>query len=210
MNLSTALLTIIGIAFILQLTVGGFTDAFKFIPVIALEEPWRFITSMFLHDPFGLTHIFFNGYALFLFGSILETRISRRDYLIIFFGAGLLGGLLYYLMSLTPYAPLCPTGDGGFWPCPALGASGAVYGLLGAVAIMLPNMRIFVMFLPMRMRHAAILWFAISFFGTFSDDGSGIGHAAHLGGLLFGLVYAWYLNRTQVSEYYMPPDTWHE
>ena len=129
--------------------------------------------------------------------------------LIIFFGAGIIGGLLYYVMSLTEFASMCTTISGAEIACPALGASGAVYGLLGAVAVMLPNMRIFVFFMPMPMRYAAILWFGISFFGTFTDDGTNIGHAAHLGGLLFGLVYAWFLNRKGHQEtYYIPPERW--
>jgi membrane associated rhomboid family serine protease len=208
MNISKTLLAIVVIAFIFQLISVDFTWAFIFIPTIALQEPWRFVTSMFLHSPGSFYHIFFNAYALFLFGSILETRISRKDYLVIFFGAGLLGGVLYYLISLTPYVALCELGDGTLWACPALGASGAIYGLLGAVAIMLPEMRIFMLFIPMKMRYAALLWFAISFFGTFSGFGD-IAHAAHLGGLIFGLVYAWFIKRN-VQEFYMPPENWQE
>ena len=194
-NLSTYLLIIIGIVFIFQLMSPDVTAAFLFIPVIALSEPWRFVTSMFLHSTGGFVHIFFNAYALFLFGSILERKISQKDYLIIFFGAGLMGGILYYLMALTPFAPLCMAPGGGTWPCPALGASGAIYGLLGAVAVLMPEMRIFVMFFPMKMRYAAILWFLIAFFGTLFSGGGGTAHAGHLGGLVVGLAYGWYLKK---------------
>lgn len=204
-NLSTYLLGIMGIAFILQMIGPQFENAFIFIPSLAFEEPWRFISSIFLHaDPM---HIFFNAYALFLFGSILEQRISKRDYLIIFFGAGLLGGILYYLMSFTNFAPLCQF-DSGVWPCPALGASGAIYGLLGAVAILLPDMPIFMMFIPMKMRYAAIFWFALSFFGTFTG-GDGIAHAGHLGGMIFGLAYAFFINRKPLSRTeVIDPESW--
>lgn len=211
MNLSTYLLAIIGIAFIFQMISADFENAFLFVPMIALQEPWRFVTSMFLHG--GAMHLFFNAYALFLFGSILERKVTSKEYLIIFFGAGLLGGVLYYLMSLTDFASMCPSPFGGTWPCPALGASGAIYGLLGAVAIMLPNMRIFVFFMPMKMKYAAILWFAISFFGTFGDLADGTAHAGHLGGLLFGLAFAWYLDQ-KGDDYAVPPpaapDSWSE
>jgi membrane associated rhomboid family serine protease len=181
-NLSTYLLLVIGIVFVLQLTVPVVTDLFVFAPTLALVEPWRFITSMFLHG--GLMHIFFNAYALFLFGSILESRISKKDYLIIFFASGLAGGILYYVTYLVGIIP----------PIPALGASGAIFGILGAVAVLLPNLRIFVWFIPMKMREAAILWFVIEFFGTF-DVSSGIASAAHLGGLIVGLLYGWHLKR---------------
>lgn len=181
-SISTSLLVVIGAAFLLQLVIPAFTDMFIFDPLLAFSEPWRFVTSMFLHG--GIYHIFFNAYALFMFGSILETQMGRRDYLLIYFGAGLLGGFLYYLTYAIGMIP----------PIPALGASGAIYGILGATAIMLPDMRIFFWFFPMRMREAAILWVVIEFLGTF-NIASGIASAAHLGGLIFGLAYAWHLNR---------------
>ncbi|MBU0590835.1 rhomboid family intramembrane serine protease [Candidatus Micrarchaeota archaeon] len=196
-NLSTYFLAIIGIVFILQLMTGGMdgllTSLFIFSPTVALTQPWRFITSMFLHG--GVMHILFNGYALYLFGSILERQISKRDYLIIFFGAGLLGGLFYYMTYLLGIIP----------PIPALGASGAIFGILGAVAMILPEMRIFFWFIPMKMKYAAVFWIALELFGSF-DTSSGIASAAHLGGLLFGLGYAWYLkNRIR---YDLHADPW--
>ncbi|MDD5171693.1 MAG: rhomboid family intramembrane serine protease [Candidatus ainarchaeum sp.] len=189
-NISTYLLAILGIVFILQLISDPVTGLFIFDPALALTQPWRFITSMFLHG--SITHLFFNAYALFMFGSILETQISKKDYLIIYFGAGLLGGLLYYATYLLGIIP----------PIPALGASGAIYGILGATAILLPEMRIFFFFFPIKMRYAAILWFALEFLGTF-DISSGIASAAHLGGLIFGVAYAWYLSKRQ-PEFYQP------
>ena len=190
-NLSTYLLMIIGLLFILQLTIPMVTEVFIFDPQLAITEPWRFVSSMFLHG--GMMHLFFNGYALFLFGSILERRISKKDYLIIYFGAGLVGGFLYYATYLLGIIP----------PIPALGASGAIFGILGAVAILLPNLRIFVWFIPMSMRQAAIFWFALEFIGTF-NIGSGIASAAHLGGLIFGLAYAWYLKNKPLDQYQDP------
>lgn len=203
-NLSTTLLMIIGIVFILQAVSDEVNYLFIFIPTIALSEPWRFVSSMFLHG--GLMHLFFNAYALFLFGSILERKVTKKEYLVIFFGAGLLGGLLYYLTIFTPFAPMCDDGFGGTWPCPAWGASGAVFGILGAVAVLLPNMRIFVWFIPMSMRQAAVFWIVLEFLGTFNPD-SGIASAAHLGGLFFGLAYAWYL-KNKPQEFYHDPWTY--
>ena len=193
-NISTYLLVIIGGIFVLQLISDPVTSLFIFDPLLALSQPWRFITSMFLHG--SLTHLFFNAYALFLFGNVLETQVSKKDYLIIYFGAGLLGGLLYYASYLLGIIP----------PIPALGASGAIYGLLGAVAILLPNMRIFFWFIPMKMRYAAILWLVLEFVGTF-NIASGIASAAHLGGLIFGLAYAYYISR-RPPEFHEP--TWEQ
>lgn len=189
-NLSLYLLLTIGVIFVLQMMSGGVTELFVFAPTLALTEPWRFLTSIFLHG--SMMHLFFNAYALFLFGSILERQIRSKDYLIIFFASGLLGSFLYYSTYLLGIIP----------PIPALGASGAIYGILGAVAVLLPNMRIFVWFIPMRMREAAILWLVIEFLGTFNVS-SGIASAAHLGGLLFGLAYAWYLkNKAKETQWW--------
>ena len=197
-NISTCLLAIIGVVFILQLFIPAFTDAFIFNPYLAFSEPWRFVTSIFLHDPDSMMHIFFNAYAIFAFGTMLENRISARDYLVIFFGAGLIGGFLYLLTTVSPWPPLCTDGTAVFL-CSALGASGAIYGILGAVAVLLPDMRIFFMFFPLRMREAAFLWIILEFLGIF-NQGSGVGNAAHLGGLLFGLAYGWYISR-RAGEY---------
>jgi len=193
-TITNSLLAIIGIVFVLQMMSDSITQAFIFAPLLAFSEPWRFVTSMFLHG--GLTHIFFNGYALLLFGSILETRVSKREYLILYFGAGLLGGLLYYATYVLGIIP----------PIPALGASGAIYGVLGACAVLFPDVKILFMgFVPMSMRWAAVAWFIMEFAGTF-NIASGIASAAHLGGLIFGVAFAFYLGTRQRA----PPEWQHE
>ncbi len=191
-NISTYLLAFMGFMFILQIIFPPLTDALIFDPSVALSQPWRFLSSIFLHGSF--LHIFLNGYALFMFGSILETRVSARDYLVIFFGAGLLGGMLYYATYLLGIIP----------PIPALGASGAIYGIMGAVAMILPDLQIFFFVFPMKMRYAVIFWLALTFIGAF-DISSGVADAAHLGGLVFGIMYGWFLVR-QPPEFYQP--TW--
>jgi len=189
--LSIYLLAVMVLSFILQQIIPGYTESLYFDPSTALSEPWTFVTSIFLHG--GLMHLFFNGYALFLFGSILERKVSKRDFLIIFFVGGIIGSIVYYLTIVAGIAPNVP----------ALGASGAIFAILGAVAVLLPNLRIFFFFFPMRMREAAILWFIIEFLGTFNTS-SGIASAAHLGGLAFGVLYAYYLLRKQ-KEVLHPP-----
>ncbi|MBI5133264.1 MAG: rhomboid family intramembrane serine protease, partial [Thaumarchaeota archaeon] len=141
---SLYLLALIVISFLGQYLIPGYTNALIFSPGLALSEPWRFLTSIFLHG--GVMHLFFNGYALFMFGNILESKVTKKDFLTIFFVGGLVGSFLYYLTIVLGIIP----------PIPALGASGAIYAVMGAVAALLPDLRIYMWFFPMRMREAVI------------------------------------------------------
>lgn len=180
---STFLLVLIVVVFLFQITISGFTELFWFNPANIASQPWGFFTSMFLHG--GLMHLFFNGFALLMFGPFLEQRIGSRRFLELFIGAGLAGSIFYYLFVIAGVTPALP----------ALGASGAIYGILGALAVLMPSMMVFVMFVPMPMRYAAIVWVFIEFIGTF-NPASGIANAAHLGGLFLGLAYAkYFVNR---------------
>lgn len=193
-GISITLLFLIGIIFIVQLSSPTTTSNFDFNPLKALSEPWRFITSVFLHGSFE--HILFNGLALFMFGSVLERVITTKQYLTLYLGAGIIGGILYYLTFLLGIIP----------PIPALGASGAIYGIMGALAILVPNLTVYMWFAPMKIRYAAVLWIILEFIGTFNIS-SGIASAAHLGGLVFGIIYGIYLKRQIDSEYYTHPQS---
>ena len=150
---------------------------------------------MFLHA--GFDHLFFNALALLMFGYVLEARVTRNQYLAIYFIGGLCGSIFYvgtYLIGMTSAVP-------------ALGASGAIYAILGSVAILEPNMLIFFFgVLPLKMKYAAMLWFVIEFLGSLNMS-SGVASVAHLGGLIFGLGYAYYLKKQKENEYavYMMP-----
>lgn len=185
-------LTILGalfVVFLMQMIFPGLTEAFMFYPDKALSQPWLFVTAIFLHA--NLTHLFFNSYALFLFGPLVERKMGKKEFLKIFFGSGILGSFLYWLTYVVGIIP----------PIPALGASGAIYGIMAAAAVLYPNLRIFMFFFPMRLREAVVVWFIISFIGTF-DISSGIAAAAHLGGLIFGYLYAKDWVRKQVYEWW--------
>ncbi|MEM4255363.1 MAG: rhomboid family intramembrane serine protease [Candidatus Norongarragalinales archaeon] len=180
---STTLLVLLITVFVLQLAIPGFTELFWFNPASVSTQPWGFFTSIFLHG--GLMHLFFNGFALLMFGPFLETRIGSRKFLELFLAAGVIGSFSYYAFVALGVIPSLP----------ALGASGAIYGILGALAVLMPNMTVFVMFVPMPMRYAAVFWVLIEFLGTF-NPASGIASAAHLGGLLVGVAYAKYFARS--------------
>ena len=159
-------------------------DHFSFVPAHAFSEPWTFVTSMFLHDNTSPAHIFFNMFALLMFGSYLEDIISKRSYLLIYFLAGIVGNFGYIITAPSALTP-------------GIGASGAIYGILGSLAVLAPGARVFVMGIPMPMIFAAFFWFLIEFFGLFAP--SDIAHGAHLGGLFVGILFAFYIRRTWKS-----------
>ncbi len=188
------LVGLILLCFFLQWVVPGFTDMFVLDPKHPLQL-WRLVTNIFLHG--GVAHLFFNLFALVMFGPLLYNRVGRTEFYKIFFGGGIVASLTYlafvYLGIIPPY--------------PALGASGAIYAVLGALAVFLPNLVVFIGFFPMRMREAVIFWIATEFIFSFLSV-DGIAHAAHLGGLLFGLWYGKKLKEKMYYEVFFPPVVW--
>ena len=83
---STLMLVLLVAVFVLQTAISGFTELFWFNPAAVATQPWGFFTSMFLHG--GLAHLFFNGFALLMFGPFLEQRIGSRKFLELFLAAG--------------------------------------------------------------------------------------------------------------------------
>jgi membrane associated rhomboid family serine protease len=164
-------------------------ETFSFAPAYAFEQPWTFVTSVFLHA--GAEHLFFNMFALFMFGIYLEPRISERQFLAVFFAAGVLGNVAYMLMS--PYGVV-----------PAVGASGAIYGIMGMLAVLQPSLTIYVLYMPMPMIFAAVLWTVTEFLGLFVP--SDVGHEAHLFGLAVGFLFGLWVRRQKKKEIFVWED----
>jgi len=163
------------VAFVFQ----NITDSWiylAFVPGVALSAPWMFVTSIFLHA--DLSHLFFNMLALFFFGTSLERMIGGRAFVALFFVSGIIGNVGYMLTSTDPYTP-------------AIGASGAIYGVMGALATIAPFMLVYIYgLLPLPMIAAAVLWAFLDFVGLFGP--SEIAHGAHLAGLFAGVLYGLY------------------
>lgn len=153
--------------FILQLIIPGFTSSLV-LNQSSFLEPWRFITSIFLHG--SLSHLLFNMFALFLFGLILESIIGTKKFLLVFF----LSGIIANLIAVNFYDS-------------SLGASGAIYGILGTLTIIRPKMTVWVYSLPMPMFLASIVWVGLGIFGIFNP--SGVGDIAHLSGIAVGFIF---------------------
>ncbi len=139
---------------------------------------WQLLTFQFLHD--GLLHLIFNLIGLWFFGRLVEERLGSRQLLGLYFLSGFAGGLLQALVGLV-----FPERFGL-----VVGASAGICGLLAAAALLEPDATILFFFLiPVRARYALILLAVLSLVFTFLPFDTRIAHAAHLGGLLAGVVY---------------------
>ncbi|WP_435299052.1 rhomboid family intramembrane serine protease [Timonella sp. A28] len=124
-----ATLTFIGlcvVAYVAQMALGwdGFTSKYAFAPARAESEPWRFITGAFLHSPNQIFHILLNMAALWIVGSQLEFILGRWRFVTLYLLAAVGGNVMVLLLS----APLSVS-----WNTPTVGASGAIFGLFGAL-----------------------------------------------------------------------------
>ena len=166
--------------FVLQYILGPeIWQYFAFFPALVIEWPWTLVTSVFLHADFN--HLLFNMFALFFFGSYLERLLGSNRFLIIFIAAGIVGNLGYFVTAPNNMIP-------------AIGASGAAYGLMGTLAILAPFIRVYVWgLLPVPMVVLTAVYALLDVSGLFISPGSNIAHGAHLAGLLVGLIFGLYL-----------------
>ncbi|MCB1320685.1 MAG: rhomboid family intramembrane serine protease [Leptospiraceae bacterium] len=142
---------------------------------------WQPVTSTFVHGFF--LHLLVNMIGVASIGTLLERRISSRLYAILY-ALSALGGSFFVLAF--QYRLSVPT----------VGASGALMGLLGALAVLQPNARLLLFFFPVRARTAAIGAAAVSLLLALIDGGPGISHLGHLGGIVFGAAYTFFAFRS--------------
>lgn len=143
---------------------------------------FQIITYMFMHA--NLSHIFFNMFAVFMFGGVLERFWGAKKFLLYYFvtgiGAALAQQLVWYLS--------------GNFAGVTVGASGAVFGLLLAYGMMFPNEKIYLYFaIPIKAKYFIIIYGLLELFlgvANFSNDN--VAHFAHLGGLVFGIILMLY------------------
>ncbi|MGP1446806.1 MAG: rhomboid family intramembrane serine protease [Candidatus Limimorpha sp.] len=162
-------------------------------------KPFQIITYMFMHGSFG--HLFFNMFALWMFGNVLENVWGAKRFLLFYLicgiGAGLTQELVQYIqysVSLSQYDRV-NLGDAIVSMSEYLnmmttvGASGAVYGILLAFGMMFPNSLIYLYFaIPIKAKWFVIAYAAIELFSGLAMPGDHVAHFAHLGGMLFGLI----------------------
>ena len=156
--------------------------AFKPSDFIQGKYLWTIITSMFMHS--GVGHLFVNMFSLMFLGAFVERLIGSKRFLGIYFASGIIAGLFYVLFAAAL----------GGMDIPAVGASGAIFGVAGMLVILTPKMPVYILFIPvaMPMWFGVILMLALMWVLSITIN-LPIGNAAHLGGLLTGIIYALYL-----------------
>lgn len=143
--------------------------------VFAKLRLWQLVTYMFLHA--GLWHLVLNMLMLWFFAPAIETAWGRKQFLFYYFFTGIGAGLCSFATSFHSSIPV-------------VGASGAIFGILVAYAVMYPETVILLFFVfPMKIRHAVLILVGINLLGILSSPNSGIAYFAHLGGGLFGYLY---------------------
>jgi len=172
--------------------VGNFA---LFYPKSPFFRPWQIITHMFMHG--GFWHIFFNMYSLLIFGMVVERAIGSKKFLIFYFITGLgavalhlgveyLQAQAYLASNYANYTALLGT--------PTLGASGAIYGVLIAFAMLYPNATLTLLFppIPLKAKWWVLIFAAIELVTGVTGTVAGVAHFAHLGGMLFGFLLITY------------------
>ena len=211
-----------------------------FTNLLALHFPknehfgiWQYVTHMFMHG--SITHILFNMYGLWAFGSPLEQMWGRKKFLFFYFSAGLGAGLIYTLVNYYQFnsiydlfvsAGLNPseiisvletgtTNDSrvvnaitqtqfnkitSLYNTPAVGASGAVYGVLAAFGLYFKDAKLALIFLPIPIAakyFIPVMILGDLFFGVTKYSVGNIAHFAHIGGALIGFTIAYFWKKNE-------------
>ena len=158
---------------------------FGLVPALVWKgHVWQLVTYMFLHGSF--MHILLNMFVLWMFGGQLERQWGQREFLKYYFLTGIGAGLCTVVAHPGSVIP-------------TIGASGAVYGILLAYGLTFPNSIIYLYFLlPIKAKYFVLIFGVIEFITTISPSGDMVAHLAHLGGMIFGLVY---LKRTNIVNF---------
>ena len=173
-----------------------------------IESPffkiWQPVTYMFLHG--GFSHLFFNMFALWMFGRGLEQEMGTKRFLIYYFVCGVGAALAQIGMAEIDIANTNSMSELMAYLCtPTVGASGAVFGLLLAFGMLHPNATIMLLIppIPMKAKWFVVVYGLIELLLIILSPNDGIAHFAHLGGMFFGwLLLLWWQRRDRQRNYY--------
>jgi len=191
-----------------------------YFPASPQFKPFQIVTHMFMHGNF--THLFFNMFALWMFGNSLENVWGQKKFLIYYLATGFGASAIYMAVQAFSYFNLMGSippeviengiREGVQYPeeyfgyiqsvyeilsIPVLGASGAVFGILLAFGMTFPNTRIYLYFaIPIKAKYFVAAYGAIELYSGIVSSNDGIAHTAHLGGMIVGyfLIRHWRKN----------------
>jgi membrane associated rhomboid family serine protease len=219
------------LVFVAQITLG-ITDKVMLYPILPealrqmLDEggnsmysdgqgflPYQIATHMFAHSPGMIFHIVFNMFALWMFGRVLENVWGPQRFLLFYLACGVGAAIVHLAMqyfraeqlleAIQANSPDVSEMLGA--TSPALGASGAVMGILVGFGYLFPNTELFIMFIPfpIKAKWAVIGYVAIDLFGGFGNfSGDNVAHFAHLGGALTGFIIVLIWNKKNKRRFY--------
>ena len=145
---------------------------------------WQFLTYQFMHG--GLLHLVVNLWTIYVIGNEVELALGRRSFLTLYLGSGIVGGILQTLAGIAFQ---------GEFAAPVVGASAAGFGLAAAFALLFPDRLLLLFFvIPVRAKYLLVILGLLTVYGLMFPGGN-IAHAAHLGGMLFGIFYIRYAAR---------------
>ena len=169
------------VVFVLQSLSNGAMDVlFALWPIQAIDgqsyfHVWQIVTYAFLHSTDNIWHLLFNMFGLWMFGAEIERYVGPRRLLACYFASVITAALTQLFVPMLFGAP----------PGPTIGASGGVFGLILAYAVMFPRRKVAVYFLiPMPTWLFATLYAGIELFQGVTGSQSGVAHFAHLGGMV--------------------------
>jgi membrane associated rhomboid family serine protease len=181
-------------------------------------KPYQIATHMFAHSPDMLFHILFNMLALWMFGRILENVWGAKRFLFFYLACGVGAAIAHLTVEYFQYQEIINTahqleaqGNNELaqqlldLPVYAVGASGAVMGVLVGFAFLFPNTELFIMFIPVpiKAKWAVIGYVAIDLFSGISRvSGDNVAHFAHLGGAITGFLIVLFWNKTNKKTLY--------
>ena len=200
---------------------------------------WQYLTHIFMHSQYSFSHILFNMYGLWAFGTPLEQTWGRNKFLFFYFSAGLGAGIIYTLVNyyqfnqiydvlielglqkaeITSILEAGQTNDlrvingitqeqfnqiASLFNMQAVGASGAIYGVLVAFGILFPNAKLALIFFPVPIAakyFIPVMILGDFFFGVTKYSVGNIAHFAHIGGTIIGFAIAWYWKQNQFQRW---------
>ncbi len=181
-------------------------------PGVADFYPFQFVSYMFMHDTYSFTHVFFNMFGVYMFGRVLEQVWGPKRFLTFYLVTGIGAGLVQVLVwaysiqsfaashGLTLFELLQI--DQSLNLMITVGASGSVFGILLAFAMLFPNVPLYLMFIPIPIKAKYFVVFyglAELFMGVSSFGGDTVAHFAHLGGMLFGFFMVRYWKKKDLN-----------